>query len=536
MKMVNRFVRAALLTIVLAAASSAQGHDSGPEFIESFDTTLDIHEDGAMAVTHVIDVHPHGNEIRRGLFFELPDDVGPLSGFVATLGDDPIDLKFDDGAVVVAAAEPLAIQETHRFVLRYRAESPWWQTSSGAARLSWTPVTDQFELAWRDAELRIEWQEAEEPPQWPVGGMVDGNAWTRSLRGPVYGEQADGTVGRVELQAKASSIGPQALRSYGTDWPWRVSLAVGLMGLIGFLHTAWRTVGRDPDPGMVSARDTAPDGLSPAATRFVDHMGFDETTFATALVSLRTRRAIELTVEDENERLLLEKRRDSSVELPPGERAMLQALFDGETRVELAPGDRRAMHAMSALKKKLGEEHRGRHFVANAVQRAWGLALGLMLVGLAIVAIVVQARDALTPDPWVIGLGVVSVVTGIVAPLVYFELFKAPTRAGAEAKRQIAGLKHYFEEDRSPVTEARHFLALLPYAVALDREAAWRDRFEGEDESGLDAESAEVLAWYREFHRRYEQIGAIVPVIAGMSATSAANGAVGASGASAGGV
>ena len=35
-------------------------------------TTLFPGDDGALAVGHAIDVHPHGDQIRRGVFFELP--------------------------------------------------------------------------------------------------------------------------------------------------------------------------------------------------------------------------------------------------------------------------------------------------------------------------------------------------------------------------------------------------------------------------------------------------------------------------------
>ena len=35
--------------------------------------TLFLGDDGALAVNHAIDVHPHGDEIRRGVFFELPE-------------------------------------------------------------------------------------------------------------------------------------------------------------------------------------------------------------------------------------------------------------------------------------------------------------------------------------------------------------------------------------------------------------------------------------------------------------------------------
>ena len=536
MQIIHRGLRAGLIVCALAAASLAQGHESGPEFIESFDTMLELGDDGALAVSHVIDVHPHGDEIRRGVFFELPESVGPLSDFSATLDGEPIELEFDEGAAIVAAADPLAMHQSHRFVLNYRADSPWWLESPETARLRWEPVISQFELAWRDATLRIAWPDALASMELPAGGTVDGNIWTRSLRGPVYGESGRGPVGEIEIRADASVLPASSVRRYGADWPWRLLLGIGAFGLLGFLHTAWRAVGRDPDPGSVPIRRAPPEGLSPAAARFVDRMGFDETGFVVALASLRVKRVLELTINEDEGVVLLERLPGAGASTSPGEQAMLKVLFEQGDRVELGPGDERMARASAALKKRLGREHRGRHFVTNAAPRTWGIALGAMLAAVSAVALVLQARDPLTPDPWVIGLGFAALLVGVSAPLIYFELFKAPTRAGAAVKRQIAGLRRYFEEETALVSDARHFVELLPYAAALDCEAAWRDRFEGDNDAGGDAEAADVLAWYREFQRKHAYIGAIVPIIAGSTAANAAAGVGAGGGASAGGV
>ncbi len=535
MKLNDKDLRTCLFAYALGAVSLAWGHDTGPEYIESFDTRLEITEGGALDIAHVIDVHPHGDEIRRGLFFELPDDVGPLTEFRASIGGEPVEPDFDDGAIVVAAAEPLARHETHRFEVRYRAAAPWWLESSGIARLRWAPIVEQFELAWRDATVTLQWPQQAPPPALPDAGSVDGNRWTLLLRGPLYEGASDARVGRLEFRVDASALPPASVRRYGEEWPWRGLLVIGMLGLLGFLHSMWRSVGRDPDLGNAPARDSAPDGISPAAARYVDRMGFDDTTFVTALLSLRIKRALDMELDEQGEKLDLRRRRVGSTSLSPGERAVMDAMFEEGDSVELKAGDERGPKAAEALKKKLGEEHRGRHFVTNPRQRALAFVAGGVLSVVGFVGLVVQARDDLTPDPWVIGLGFAALLVGLIAPAVYFELFKAPTRAGVEVKRQIAGLKRYFAESGS-IRDARRFVELLPYAVALDAEEAWRDRFAGADETGADRDTAEVLAWYREVQRCHDTAAAMVPIIAAASGATAATGAGASGGASAGGV
>jgi len=538
MKRMNKQLGVALLATLLTATSPLPAHDSGPEYIESFDTTLQILESGALAISHVVDVHPHGEEIRRGLFFELPDNVGPLGAFEVTLDGEPIEPDFDDGAIIVAAQQPLAVHRMHRFAVRYRAGSPWWLEDAATARLRWDPIIQQFELPWRAAGLRISWPDSLPTPELSAGGETSGNSWTRVLHGPLHDAGRGAAAGRIEVRADATALPARAVRRHAADWAWRTLLGFGMLALLGFLHGAWRAVGRDPELGNIVPSKSAPDGLSPAATRFVDHMGFDQTAFVAALVSLRVKGALELEVDDEGDSLQLSRRREASAMLSPGERAVMDSLLKDNDEIELGPGDERAARATEALEKKLGEEHRGRHFVTNARQRTLGIVLGVLVAALALAALVTQARDELTPDPWVAGLGILALLVGVFAPLIYFELFKAPTRAGLPAKRQIAGLKRYLEESAEPVREARHFIELLPYAIALDCEESWCQRFTGADNAEVDGDVAEILDWYRKLQQQTDNAAAVVPIIAAAAGASAATGAAGAGagGASAGGV
>lgn len=537
MKFNDQDLRICLVAYALTAASLAWGHKSGPEFIEAFDTELSLHASGQMNVSHVIEVHPHGDEIRRGIFFELPGDVGPLSDYSLTLDGRPLEPEVEDDTIIVAAAEPLAVHASHRFVLQYRARAPLWREPGGTARLRWRPIIEQFELAWRSASLSVAWPADIQPLELPEAGEREGRSWQLTMRGPASGGAESGLPGIVEWRWAAEAFPQSALRRPGVDWGWRTLLGLGILVLLGLLHTAWRAVGRDPDLGHVASRNTPPDGISPAAARFIERMGFDETAFVAALVSLKVKQAVEVSVDEEGEKLSVRRRDPLPAALSPGEKALLDTWFgDGASSIELAAGDERGAAAMTALSKRLGREHRGRYFVTNTRQRVLGMVGGLALAALGLGALIAQASDDMTRDFAVIGLGVAALVTGIFAPLIYFELFKAPTRAGLEVKRQIAGLKHYLENSSAPVRDARHFIELLPYAIALDAEEAWRERFEGGDETELECGVDEALAWYREIRRRHESVAAIVPVIAAASGASAATSAGASGGASAGGV
>ena len=74
---------------------------------------------------------------------------------------------------------------------------------------------------------------------------------------------------------------------------------LGLLGLLAYYFHAWRRAGRDPKPGTIVPIFSPPDGLSPAAMRYITKMGADSRAFAAALVELGVGGHIRLTEGEE---------------------------------------------------------------------------------------------------------------------------------------------------------------------------------------------------------------------------------------------
>ena len=530
-----------LLAYALTAVSLAWGHESGPEYIESFDTVLEIRESGRLDITHSIDVHPHGDEIRRGVFFELPENIGPLEGFSATLNGKAIEPERDGDDLIVAAADPLEMHASHRFEVAYRAPVPLEQAGEDAVELRWRPIIDQFELAWRESTVTVAWPEGRMPARLPANGGHAGGAWRIHYRGSGAGGADQTDIGALEVRWSADGWPDGVVRRDVAHWARRAAMVVAILVLFGVLHSMWRAVGRnrdnDRDVGRVATSREPPQGISPAAARYIEQMGFDETAFVAALVSLRVKGRITMEIDAEDQRLRLEQAAspDRNKTPSPGEKAVEKKLFADGSRVEMAPGSEAGMRAMKALSKTLGREHRGRHFVTNNRQRTIGFGLGSVVVAGGIALLVAELGAVMERDPIAIGLGFVAVAAGVLLPAIYFELLKAPTRAGVTVRREIAALKRHLE-DSSPCHESpRHFVELLPWAIALEAEEAWRARFGDRLDAERDAEVADIVRWYRQLVHDFDSIGAAVPLIAASAGATAASGAS-AGGASAGGV
>src|SRR5207249_3876712 len=101
-----------------------------------------------------------------------------------------------------------------------------------------------------------------------------------------------------------------------------------------YYFVTWTRVGKDPAGGTVMALYDAPQGLSPAAIRYLVKMGFDDRGFASAVIDMAVKGY--LTIKDEEGTYVLERTGADAKALAADEKLVASKLFgsDGK-RVEL---------------------------------------------------------------------------------------------------------------------------------------------------------------------------------------------------------
>lgn len=109
------------------------------------------------------------------------------------------------------------------------------------------------------------------------------------------------------------------------DWGGVVMGLLGLLVLAGYFQSAWNAVGRDPPQTAIIPRFDPPEGMSPAAVRYIHRMAFDSTAFAANLLDMGSRSAV--TVTQERGTTVLRRTGTSAETLPPDERVMAECLF-----------------------------------------------------------------------------------------------------------------------------------------------------------------------------------------------------------------
>ena len=273
------------------------------------------------------------------------------------------------------------------------------------------------------------------------------------------------------------------------------SLLLLLMLALGggyYAYTTWRRHGVDPPAPPVGRVHTAPGGLSPAATAYLNTWagGSGARGFTASLLALATRGDLRIKEREEKGLLSTDYRYTlervgappAGADVPPEQRLLLDRLFAKSDTYALKDSYDKELHeVMQAHDEQLEGQHgelRGRG--AN-VRFIWPL-LGIVLLSL--VPAVIYAKHATWP--YAIPFTLVYASVAILGFVAYTWLIRRPDPALVRLRAEINALKEYLELPKErrkripnlpPMTEA-HYEELLPYAIALGINRSWTGYFE----------------------------------------------------------
>ncbi len=479
------------------------GNASARERILDFASEISIEANGALLVVETIVVHVEGQQIKRGILRDFPTRYEDRRGteFVVPL---KVVVPFEvigvlrDGAPEQYGVEPLKNgvrvrigkpnlllpHGPHEYRISYRTarqlgfferhdELYWNVTGNGwpfvieraRARVSLPRVVESDKLS----------AETYTGPQ----GARGRNA-TATIDG---GEFVFETTRRLSPNEGLTIVAafPKGIFAAPSQFKrlmWMIEdnaidlIAIGAMlSIIGFLFAMWWRIGRDPRAGPKFPRYEPPTGMSAAAVRFIDVMGFDSRCFAAAVLGLGARGY--LKVQQSGDAFSLQQT-GRSIDWLPGEKPMATALFDGKGETTLSRTyDPAVASAKKELSSALGRHYKGTIFRHNG----WPLWLAFLAGAGALVFAVVNGASL------VVIIALVPVL--LLALKVFSSVMPAYTREGRKVQDHIEGLRQYLgvaERDdlarmKAPEVTPAEFARMLPYALALDVERTWADRF-----------------------------------------------------------
>ena len=383
------------------------------EVIEDFAVELQVGRDGMLDVLERITVQAEGEQIKRGIYRDIPVTYSlpggllrktPIGQFSATRDGMAERVRRESlGAYqrfYLGSAEHYLQPGRYVYELRYRID-PQLLHRDGEDELYWNVTGNAWSFPILQASARV---------QLPAGariGRVHAYTGASGAQGQGYRLVEQG-ADFVELVTTAP-LPPQQGFTLALDWqaglverPNGLQRSLQLLldnaglvlggllwfGLLAYYVRTWRRVGRDPRKGLHIVRFEAPDGLAPSSLGHLWHhgfrRGFDEArALSVCFTDWAIRGLIRLEDRPRGEGFVLQ-RGDTPLEAArAGEVAWLQQLFpEGREPAPLLLGSQyqpRLAMMKASLVERLNTE--GKQWYANN-RGAWATGLAIALPGM----------------------------------------------------------------------------------------------------------------------------------------------------------
>lgn len=375
------------------------------EKITSFDSQVKVDEDGQLTVVETISVVAEGRQIKRGIYRDFPTRYTTREGRHVSVSFDIIGIEKN------GQPEPYHTKRLDNGIRIYIGDKNVF-LNRGAYTYTIIYQTDRQIGFFFDYD-ELYWNVTGNGWAFPIDEatatiVLPSNATV--LNQSVYTGRQGAKQTNAEVTEQLGSqisfkttipLAPREGLTVAVSWPKgvvrepdtrdkvryflreNVTAAVGLIGLIILLiyySIVWAGVGKDPDAGAIIPRFEPPKGYTPAASRFVMRMGFDNKAFAAAIVNLAVKK--QLTIDDNKGTFTLKKVSANNREsLSKGEAKILAKLFSGSGSITLKNSNHKKISgAVSALRSTIKSDFETMNFKRNSIYLLPGLTITLIVI------------------------------------------------------------------------------------------------------------------------------------------------------------
>jgi uncharacterized membrane protein YgcG len=411
------WVLAGAMLLLLGSTPPARAQDSS-ERILSFHSDITVNQDGSMDVLETIKVQAAGDQIKRGIYRDFPTRYRDRLGNQYVVGFEVLAVQ-RDGKPEAYRVENLSngkrVYIGQKDVYLEPGEYTYTLTYRTTRQLGFFP--DHDELYWNVTGngwiFPIEHASATVllPRGIKPDAIVrDGYTGPQGSLGTAFESSVDSEA-RVSF-ATTSTLEPAEGLTIVVSWPkgfiaeptqemkvrWfledNASTLAGLVGLailLAYYLIAWALVGKDPARGVIMPLYEPPPGFSPAAVRYVTQMGFDDRTFAAALINMAVKKYVTI-VEKDGEYSVRRAQGDKSL-LSLEERKAAEKLLPGTEEIELKNTNHAQIGgAVESLKTALRLNLEKVYFLTNQWYLIPGLVFSVLVLGLVVLAAPGEAK------------------------------------------------------------------------------------------------------------------------------------------------
>ena len=394
-----------ILLLLLLVLSPLVVSAQGGERILSYDSSITVHPAGDMTVTETIRVVSAGDQIRHGIYRDFPTRYKDRHNHPVSVGFEVQEVQkdgrpepwwtegMDSGVrVYIGDKDALIAPGEHTYALTYRTDRQlgFFERHD---ELYWNVTGNGWEFPIEQATATVELP--------PGAGIGTTEAFTGFAgdKGKDFTTTVD-SRGRAVFRTTYPLLARQGLTIVVT-WPkgfvaepTRVekagafladngSTVAGMAGiavlLLYYLFT-WLRIGKDPQKGVIIPLYEVPDGLSPAAVRYIRRMGYDDGVFAAALVNMAVKGGIAINEDADGTYVLTQKGADINALAREEVRIARQVFRDGPTLALKTANHAVIGQAVKQLQKSLAVEYEKIYFLTNRKALVPGLALSIAIL------------------------------------------------------------------------------------------------------------------------------------------------------------
>ena len=398
-------LRALFAALLLSLSFNGQAE----EYIESFDSDIEVQRNGDLLVTETIVVRAEGQSIRRGIFRDFPTRYQTAKGRSMSVGFEVLSVQRDGRSepyhiknqsngkrLYIGAQNVFLSPGFYEYQIQYLTtrqlgffddfdELYWNVTGNGwafridraSARVTLPDTVSDFQLGGYTG---------------PQGSTAQNLRYRRSASNQAYFESSQ-PLGRHEgltiVTGWPKGLVNEPSASQRRAWFFednRPALIVGggALALFAYYLTLWQWFGRDPESGVIIPRYQPPAGYSPASMRFVQNMGYDKKCFTSAIINLAVKGATE--IDDDEGNFEVTKREATDLSLAPGEGQVLNGLFgDGRDNISIVQSNHRMLSkAIGKHKKSLKRDYEKKYFNTNSRLLIPGFLATVLVIAIAI--------------------------------------------------------------------------------------------------------------------------------------------------------
>ena len=486
----------AILSLLLSTAANSD------ERILSFHSDVRVFTDGMIEVTETIQVRAEGNQIRRGIYRDLPVEYEDRLGNTYEISVEPLAVLRNeipepfhtvrnrrDVRTYFGSKDRLVERGVHTYTYRYRAnrmlgffdehDELYWNVTGNR----WA-----FPIDKASATVTLEF----DAPRDAI--MVEGYTGRLGSKAQDYSRYMD-EAGAVHFSADNPLPSAHGI-SIVVGWPkglvneptqlqrvgWLLSdnrnfliAATGLFLLLAYYIPVWRSHGKDPDEGVIVTRYDPPKDFSPASLRYIRQMYYDDKVMTAAIVNLAVKAYLEIKKKGGTHSIKKVGTGTLRPALAAGELELYTALFKDDDVVTLKQFNHELLgNARSEHKRSLKADYKQKYFRTNG-------ALNIPAVVIVLASTVLALKVGNGPTFLVIATVILMFLT-----MIFFAIImKRPTMRGRQLLEEMLGFKDYLEIAEKEELNLRNppaktpalFETYLPFALALGVDQQWSERF-----------------------------------------------------------